>query len=200
MALPAALRPLVIAAFGLAANLIFGNGAHAVTHGLPIFDDRTHVLQYLGHAGFDAGQGGLRFPKQNTNAAPFYQKVRPDLGFGLLDRQALFTSDKNNFAPSFGFAYSPDTAGGPLGWVLGTHRGVIRGGYQIGYDSFFNNIASNAQTSSPNIISTLTTSTVSTASPRGIANFSSAVPTTPRGLLCLRQTTTSARRKNGLKP
>ncbi|MBM3740336.1 MAG: hypothetical protein FJW39_31665, partial [Acidobacteria bacterium] len=33
------------------------------------------------------GQGGLRFPKHNTNAAPFYQRVRLDLGFGLLDRE-----------------------------------------------------------------------------------------------------------------
>lgn len=90
--------------------------------------------------------------------------------------------DKNNFAPSFGFAYSPDTASGPLNWILGNHRGVIRGGYQIGYDSFFNNIASNAQTSSPNIISTLATSTVSADNPRGIANFSAGVPAKPRAL------------------
>ena len=90
--------------------------------------------------------------------------------------------DNNNFSPSFGFAYSPADSSGLVGRLLGSHRGVVRGGYQIGYDSFFNNIASNAQTSSPNIISTLTTSTVTAASPRGIANFSSAVPATPRAL------------------
>ncbi len=69
------------------------------------------------------GQGGLRFPKQNTNAAPFYQRVRPDLGFGLLDREALFKPDKNNFAPRFGFAYRP----------MGGNRTVVRGGYGIFY-------------------------------------------------------------------
>ena len=69
------------------------------------------------------GQGGLRFPKQNTNAAPFYQKVRPDLGFGLTDRQTLFTSDKNNIAPRFGFAYRP----------FNGNRTVMRGGYGIFY-------------------------------------------------------------------
>jgi hypothetical protein len=69
------------------------------------------------------GQGGLRFPKHNTNAAPFYQRVRPDLGFGFTDRETLFTSDKNNLAPRFGFAYRP--------W--GGNRTVVRGGYGIFY-------------------------------------------------------------------
>jgi hypothetical protein len=90
--------------------------------------------------------------------------------------------DKNNFSPSFGFAYSPDNANNPFALLLGAHRGVIRGGYQIGYDSFFNNIASNAQTSSPNIVSTLTTSSVSSANPRGVANFSAAIPAVARAL------------------
>lgn len=69
------------------------------------------------------GGGGLRFPKHNTNAAPFYQRFRPDLGFGLLDRETIFTSDKNNFAPRFGFAYRPFTG----------NRTVVRGGYGIYY-------------------------------------------------------------------
>lgn len=69
------------------------------------------------------GGGGLRFPKHNTNAAPFYQRFRPDLGFGLLDRETIFTSDKNNFAPRFGFAYRP----------FDGNRTVVRGGYGIYY-------------------------------------------------------------------
>jgi len=69
------------------------------------------------------GQGGLRFPKQNKIAAPFYQQVRPDLGFGLLDRATLFTSDKNNLAPRFGFAYRPFSG----------NRTVVRGGYGFFY-------------------------------------------------------------------
>ncbi len=67
------------------------------------------------------GQGGLRFPKQNTLAEPFYKGVRPDLGFALLDRETIFTSDKNNFAPRFGFAYRP----------FGGNRSVVRGGYGV---------------------------------------------------------------------
>jgi hypothetical protein len=56
-------------------------------------------------------------------------------------------------------------------------------GYNIGYDSFFNNIASNIVASSPNTIVTTNTSTVTTANPRGIANFSSAFPTTAATVL-----------------
>ncbi len=70
-----------------------------------------------------SGQGGLRYPKHNTNAAPFYTRVRPDLGFGLTDRETLFTSDKNNIAPRFGFAYRP----------FNGNRTVVRGGYGIFY-------------------------------------------------------------------
>lgn len=85
-------------------------------------------------------------------------------------------SDKNNFAPSVGLAYSPQFTSGWLGQLFGERKSVIRAGYQIGYDSFFNNIASNAATSSPNIISTINASVISGANPRGLANFSSQFP------------------------
>jgi hypothetical protein len=54
---------------------------------------------------------------------------------------------------------------------------VFRAGFQIGYDSFFNNIASNAQTSSPNLVRTTVTSSGSDGA-RGKANFSTLLPTT----------------------
>ena len=71
---------------------------------------------------------------------------------------------------------------GILGRLLGEKKSVIRGGYQIGYDSFFNNIASNAATSSPNVVSTLTNSVISATAPRGLANLSQSLPLTPRPL------------------
>jgi len=52
---------------------------------------------------------------------------------------------------------------------------VFRAGFQIGYDSFFNNIASNAQSSSPNLVRTTINST-SASGTRGLANFSSFLP------------------------
>jgi Carboxypeptidase regulatory-like domain/TonB-dependent Receptor Plug Domain len=84
--------------------------------------------------------------------------------------------DNNNFAPSLGVAYSPSYSKGLLGRLLGERQSVIRAGYQIGYDSFFNNIASNAAVSSPNIISTTNTSTISSTNLRGLPNFTSQFP------------------------
>ncbi|HEX4951178.1 MAG TPA: carboxypeptidase regulatory-like domain-containing protein [Blastocatellia bacterium] len=91
-------------------------------------------------------------------------------------------ADNNNFAPTLGIAWSPSFQSGVLGALLGDKRSVIRTGYQMGYDSFFNNIASNAATSSPNVVATSVVSTVSTANPRGIANLSTLLPATPRPL------------------
>ena len=59
---------------------------------------------------------------------------------------------------------------------------MFRAGYQIGYDSFFNNIASNAAASSPNLVSTSTPSVVDANDPRGLANLSAALPAVPRPL------------------
>lgn len=48
--------------------------------------------------------------------------------------------DNNNFAPSFGFAYSPRPESGFLKRLLGDGNTVIRGGYRITYDLLFYNI------------------------------------------------------------
>ncbi|MEP6568823.1 MAG: TonB-dependent receptor, partial [Acidobacteriota bacterium] len=90
--------------------------------------------------------------------------------------------DNNNFSPTIGVAYSPSSENGFLGRLFGKKRSVIRGGYQIGYDSFFNNIASNAATSSPNVVATNVTSVVNTTTPRGLVNVTGALPTTSRPL------------------
>ena len=90
-------------------------------------------------------------------------------------------NDPNNFAPGVGLAYNPDVQSGPFGWLFGGKKTVIRTGYQLGFDSFFNNIASNAATSSPNVV---VTNVVATAADgvRGIANATSSFPRTARPL------------------
>ncbi|MBN1567267.1 MAG: TonB-dependent receptor [Acidobacteria bacterium] len=52
-------------------------------------------------------------------------------------------TDKNNFGPRFGFAYSPDFTDGFLKKVFGSSgRSSIRGGFAIAYDVNFQNLVS----------------------------------------------------------
>ncbi|HWW74057.1 MAG TPA: TonB-dependent receptor, partial [Pyrinomonadaceae bacterium] len=90
--------------------------------------------------------------------------------------------DNNNWAPTVGLAYSPSYTEGFLGRLVGDRVTVLRMGYQVGYDSFFNNIASNAATSSPNVVATTTNSVVGTGTARGLSALSTRLPTTPRPL------------------
>ncbi len=90
-------------------------------------------------------------------------------------------NDNNNFSPTFGIAWSPSYTDGFLGRLLGDKQTVFRAGYQVGYDSFFNNIASNAATSSPNVVATAITS-FSVGGSRGLANLSNSFPTVARPL------------------
>jgi outer membrane receptor protein involved in Fe transport len=62
--------------------------------------------------------------------------------------------DKNNWAPRFGFAYSPrwGAKDGFSRFLLGENDAtVIRGGYSIAYDPAFYNILLNVSTSSPTV-------------------------------------------------
>lgn len=100
---------------------------------------------------------------------------------GPYSQPSKVKDDNNNWAPTLGIAYSPSFKNGVLGSLFGDRKSVIRAGYQIGYDSFFNNIASNAATSSPNVVATQVNSTA-TGTSRGLASLSGQLPTTPRAL------------------
>src|SRR5262249_42012781 len=84
-------------------------------------------------------------------------------------------SDNNNFGPVVGFAYTPNARSGVFGWMFGEDRSVIRAGYQVSYDTFFNNLLSNIAADSPNTLSATTTGSAG----RGTANFfPGAIPAT----------------------
>src|SRR5713226_9817174 len=57
--------------------------------------------------------------------------------------------------------------------MMGGRKTVWRGGYQISYDSAFNNLLSNIAGSSPNTLGGNIGSASSATAPRGAANFSS---------------------------
>ncbi|MBL8242529.1 MAG: TonB-dependent receptor [Bryobacterales bacterium] len=102
---------------------------------------------------------------------------------GPYRRPSKVKADRNNWSPTIGIAWSPSMKSGLLGKLLGDHKSAIRTGYQIGYDTFFNNMLSNAAGSAPNLISTNTNSVSSTALPRGLPNLSASLPTVSRSVL-----------------
>jgi outer membrane receptor protein involved in Fe transport len=113
---------------------------------------------------------GLRYElygvAQNTAAFPAF------CGFDapLLTRCEV-KRDKNNFAPRFSFAYTPN-------WnerLFGHDATVIRGGFAVNYDIYFNNILSNTVASPPNAIGITTRG--ATEGGRGFANATSTLPT-----------------------
>jgi hypothetical protein len=58
-----------------------------------------------------------------------------DPAFGLT---AEPSPDTNNFMPRVGFAWTPETKStGPLGWLTGGNKAVIRGGYSRAYDGSY---------------------------------------------------------------
>jgi outer membrane receptor protein involved in Fe transport len=125
---------------------------------------------------------GLPMNTLRTSAYTGLFNVDPVTFTGPYSQPSSVNADKNNFSPGVGLAYSPSAPAGWLGTLLGEKKTVIRAGYQIGYDSFFNNIASNAATSSPNVVATQFDSLTSASAPRGAANLSLQLPLAPRAL------------------
>jgi hypothetical protein len=119
----------------------------------------------------------------NSIKTPAYTglfNIDPKTFTGPFSQPNSVQGDKNNWAPTVGLAWSPSFDSGVLGKLFGNKKSVLRAGYQMGYDSFFNNIASNALASSPNLVSTSVPSVVSTANPRGLAGLSNAFPAVAR--------------------
>lgn len=118
---------------------------------------------------------GLRYENYGT---PFNQVAFPAFaGFNVpISTVVRQERDNNNFAPRFSFAYSPDFSKGSgffgVGRLFGEKNTVIRGGFAVNYDVFFNNILGNTAAASPNVASTtILGSVVAANNPRGLANF-----------------------------
>jgi outer membrane receptor protein involved in Fe transport len=79
--------------------------------------------------------------------------------FGATDAQSLAAlvpgpvqPDKNNFAPRFGFAYSPHSTSGLVGRLFGDGKTVFRGGYGIAYDLLFYNLLTVDASNFPRVV------------------------------------------------
>lgn len=131
------------------------------------FGTPANSLPYAAYAGLFNVQVN---PANRTFTAPMLERSQTD-------------RDLNNFAPVVGLTYSPRFSEGILGKVFGDRKSVIRTGFNIGYDSFFNNIASNAASSAPNLVATSILSVPDTSQTRGLPGMSGSLPSTPRAVL-----------------
>lgn len=80
---------------------------------------------------WDLRQRNAALGISGATAEPF---LRYDLIGKGNDARSLYESDLNNFAPRFGFAYTPNFTGGFLGALFGENKTVIRGGGSVVYD------------------------------------------------------------------
>jgi hypothetical protein len=87
-------------------------------------------------------------PSQREPAGGFvFQLVGKNSGN---PQQGLYNNDFNNFAPRFGFAYSPGWETGFLSKLTGgPGKMSIRGGYGVFYDRVFGNLFTNARGNPP---------------------------------------------------
>ena len=171
------------------------NGTASRTFGSAIYNPALHRIATFVQDRWKASQDltltmgvryeyfGVPFNSLRTPAFTGLFNVDPITRTGPFSQPNQVKKDTNNFSPSLGFAYSPSFEKGVFGFIFGNKKSVFRGGYNIGYDSFFNNIASNAVASSPNTIVTTITSTTSATNPRGLANFSNQFPTSAATVL-----------------
>lgn len=126
---------------------------------------------------------GLRYEyfgtPMNVIPAPAFTglyNIDPVTFTGPFGQPNKIDNDTNNFSPMIGIAYAPRFGDGPLSWLFAEGKTSFRAGYGVGYDSFFNNITSNASASAPNNLSITNTSAASTSSQRGNANWISQLP------------------------
>lgn len=125
--------------------------------------------QALQTSSFDATQWQLAFfvqddvrvtPALTVNLGLRYENATVPLGyFGATDPQVLASRvpgpmrrDHDNVAPRVGFAWSPAASRGALGALFAGGRGVLRGGYGVGYDGLFYNLLINAAGNYPRVV------------------------------------------------
>jgi len=99
-------------------------------------------------------------PNLTLNLGVRYELSGVPFGFfGATDPESLAAlvpgpvkKDKNNWAPAFGFNYSPHSEQGLWGKVLGNGKTVFRGGYRIAYDILFYNILTVNASNYPRVV------------------------------------------------
>lgn len=158
-----------------------GQGGASIQFGSPVIFPNAFYQNYFINDTWRVKENltlnlGLRYENYGT---PFNAIRFP--AFGGFDQPVETVvrqqRDNNNFAPRFSFAYQPRF------WksLFGENKTVIRGGFAVNYDFFFNNILANTASAVPNAfgVTNFGSSLPADTNPRGIANFGAgALPTT----------------------
>src|SRR5262249_48774416 len=158
-------------------NLTLNLGVRWEFLGVPTVPDGVSIqlTKFQDLFGITGNVNNLFNPNAPAGAAPaqgVLNFVSGDTGIGL------YNNDMNNFAPFFGFAYSPDFKSGILHKLMGSEgTSSIRGGYSISYlrDGF--TTISNALgtgTTNPGLIQTAANTT-----PTGVLTAAGLPLTTP---------------------
>ena len=158
-----------------------GGGGAAIQFGSPTIFPNAFYQNYFINDTWRVKENltlnlGLRYENYGT---PFNAIRFP--AFGGFDQPVetvvLQQRDNNNFAPRVSFAYQPRFLKG----LFGENKTVIRGGFAVNYDFFFNNILSNTAATVPNSfgVTNFGASLPADTDPRGIAKFGvDSLPTT----------------------
>jgi hypothetical protein len=96
---------------------------------------------------------GIRY-EYSTVPLGFFGATDPAIRAGGVPGPAR--PDKNNWAPRFGFAYSPSAPQGFLASLLGSGKTSIRGGFGVTYDVLFYNILTVNQNNYPRVVNSTT--------------------------------------------
>ncbi len=112
---------------------------------------------------------GVNYSYQEVPAGARFQRVNAISSVpGLIDFRSP-RSQKKNFAPKVGFAYSPNYEGGMLGRIFGANgKSSLRAGFSMGYDYVFDNLY--ILSSPPQAQQTVTIDTTVPSTPNFLAN------------------------------
>jgi hypothetical protein len=112
-----------------------------------LFDRGASFSQYAGTGSVPAKthefQGFLADDWRATNSLTLNIGIRYEYTSAPFGYFSNAKADVNNWAPRFGFAWSPKTDKGMMGKISGGGKFVLRGGYAISYDQVFQNILLN---------------------------------------------------------
>ncbi|HWT04107.1 MAG TPA: carboxypeptidase regulatory-like domain-containing protein [Pyrinomonadaceae bacterium] len=154
------------------ASKVFGEGVETsdVTNQAYFINDQWRVRENLS---LNLGLRYENFGTVSNNAA--FPATSGLFGDPLLRVEQQ--RDNNNFGPRFSFAYTPRMWKG----LFGEDLTVIRGGFAVNYDVFFNNILSNTLAAFPNALGATTVAPgAGVGNGRGLANFGAqSLPTEP---------------------